>query len=38
MTTIRDSNRFGKLDSQNLNDFVEKYSLALPEDYIKFFT
>lgn len=36
MTTIRDSNRFGKLDLQTLNDFVEKYSLALPDDYKKF--
>ena len=36
MTTIRDSNRFGKLDSRTLNDFVKKYSLTLPDDYIKF--
>ena len=36
MTTIRDSNRFGKLDSQTLNDFIKKYSLTLPDDYIQF--
>jgi len=36
MTTIRDSNRFGKLDLQTLNDFVKKYSLTLPDDYKKF--
>jgi hypothetical protein len=38
MTTIRDSNRFGTLDLQTLNDFIKKYSLTLPDDYIKVFT
>ena len=36
MTTVRDSNRFGKLDLQTLDDFVKKYSLILPDDYKKF--
>ena len=36
MTTIHDSNRFGKLDLKTLNDFEKKYSLALPDDYKKF--
>jgi len=36
MSTIRDSNRFGKLDLQTLSDFEKKHSLSLPDDYKNF--
>ncbi len=36
MNKINDSNRFGSLDSDNLNKFESNHSLILPDDYRSF--